>query len=145
MGKQGRAHWSAVAAIAFWVFRNVQPGLVASCQGPLRLSEEDEPEPDVFVHSALLDVNAVRGPDAALLIEVADSSLRKDQLLKAPMYARHGVPVFWLVDLNTRTTWVHRLQAEAAYRVAPTPFTDALRVPVLAAPLVLAELPLGEG
>lgn len=142
MGKQGRAHWSAVAAVAFWVFRNLQEGFAASSQGPLRLSETDEPEPDVFVYPAAMDVNEVRGPDVALLIEIADTSLKKDQLLKAPMYARHAVAPYWLVDLGARATWVRRLEAQGYTEAEPAPFARPHFAPPLSSPLVLADLRL---
>ena len=39
------------------------------------------------------------GRDALLVIEVADSSLAYDLRLKSRLYALHGVPVYWVVDL----------------------------------------------
>ncbi|HUS68025.1 MAG TPA: Uma2 family endonuclease, partial [Kofleriaceae bacterium] len=36
---------------------------------------------------------------AWLLIEVADSSLRQDRVLKAEIYAEAGVPEYWMVDV----------------------------------------------
>jgi Uma2 family endonuclease len=63
---------------------------------------ESQPEPGVAV---------VRGPrgryrqshpgpqDVALLIEVADSSLAQDCGYKAGLYARSGIPVYWIVNL----------------------------------------------
>ncbi len=41
-----------------------------------------------------------------LVIEVADTSLRKDLRLKAPLYAEAGIPVYWLVDVNAREVLV---------------------------------------
>jgi Uma2 family endonuclease len=37
--------------------------------------------------------------DVLLLIEVADSSLAQDRGPKVTLYARHGVPEVWIVDL----------------------------------------------
>jgi Uma2 family endonuclease len=63
---------------------------------------DSEPEPDVAV---------VRGPrrrfgqrhpgpeDMALVIEVADSSLQRDRTTKWRLYARAGIPVYWIVNL----------------------------------------------
>jgi Uma2 family endonuclease len=34
-----------------------------------------------------------------LLIEVADTSLRFDRLVKLPLYARHRIPEVWIIDL----------------------------------------------
>lgn len=57
-----------------------------------------EPEPDLVVIA--LDAPRPRHPSAALLvIEIAVSSLKYDRDVKAPLYARAGVPEYWLVDL----------------------------------------------
>jgi Uma2 family endonuclease len=45
--------------------------------------------------------------EAHLIIEVAASSLAYDKDLKARLYARHGVREFWVIDANSRSTWVH--------------------------------------
>ena len=36
-----------------------------------------------------------------MLAEVADTSLRYDQEMKIPLYARNGIPEVWLVDLQS--------------------------------------------
>jgi Uma2 family endonuclease len=33
------------------------------------------------------------------VIEVSASTLRKDRMIKAPLYAQAGVPEYWIVDL----------------------------------------------
>ena len=40
--------------------------------------------------------------DVLLLVEVADSSLAYDRGPKLALYARHGVPEVWIVDLVGR-------------------------------------------
>ena len=40
------------------------------------------------------------GTDTLLVIEVSDSTLRYDRDRKVPLYARHGVPEVWVVDVN---------------------------------------------
>jgi len=49
----------------------------------------------------------------ALAVEVADTTLRHDALRKRDLYARAGVPEYWVLDLNGRRLIVHRqLDAE---------------------------------
>jgi Uma2 family endonuclease len=36
----------------------------------------------------------------ALTIELSDTTLRFDRDVKAPLYARHGVPETWILDLR---------------------------------------------
>lgn len=67
-------------------------------QTPFAASELSEPEPDLAVYPP--GGYARAHPDRALLIiEIADSSLRKDRGIKAEIYAEAGVPEYWIVDL----------------------------------------------
>jgi Uma2 family endonuclease len=72
-------------------------------------------EPDLAVWPTGERPRDVRGPDLALLIEVADSSISYDLRVKAPRYARHGVRDYWVVDAVRQTIRVHRLPGEAGY------------------------------
>jgi Uma2 family endonuclease len=40
--------------------------------------------------------------DTLLVIEVSDTTLRYDRNVKVPLYARHGIPEVWIVDLESR-------------------------------------------
>lgn len=64
---------------------------------------DSEPEPDVtIVRGDTLDyLDRHPGPqDTALVIEVADATLRRDRGIKKRLYARAGIPVYWVVNLN---------------------------------------------
>jgi Uma2 family endonuclease len=78
-------------------------------QVPLTVGDMSEPEPDLAI--------AVRGPGAArgkaatalLVIEVSGaSSLRRDRGVKARIYARAGIPEYWIVNLDERLVEIHR-------------------------------------
>jgi Uma2 family endonuclease len=90
-----------------------------SVQNSVRLGPRSEPQPDIAVLRPRDD--GYRGglpplaEDVLLLIEVADSSLRMDREVKAPLYARHGVPEYWIVDLVARRVVVHRGPGDAGY------------------------------
>ena len=45
---------------------------------------------------------------AALVVEVADTSLRLDRRFKASIYAHAGLREYWIVNLVDRTLEVHR-------------------------------------
>src|SRR5688572_29364106 len=62
-------------------------------------SEYSEPEPDVAVVSRDEPRTTDHPAHATLLIEVAASSLRFDRGTKAALYARAGVPEYWVVDV----------------------------------------------
>jgi Uma2 family endonuclease len=68
------------------------------------------PEPDLsVVRGAIRDyIGRHPGPqDMALAIEVADSSLPKDRNLKGRIYARAGIPVYWIINLVDRKVEVY--------------------------------------
>ncbi|MEX2175089.1 MAG: Uma2 family endonuclease [Pirellulaceae bacterium] len=70
---------------------------------------DSEPEPDVFVVRGSVDDFSDRhaGPaEVALVVEVADSSLRRDRTLKQRVYARANVPVYWIVNVADRSVEV---------------------------------------
>jgi Uma2 family endonuclease len=52
-----------------------------------------------------------------LLIEVSDTTLRYDQRVKVPLYARNGIPEVWVVDLGGRAIYVYREPTSTGYRV----------------------------
>ena len=56
---------------------------------------------------------------ALLVIEVAGESLRLDRKSKAALYARAGIPEYWIVNLAESTVEVHR---------EPDPTTGSYRV-----------------
>jgi|SRR5271168_5632538 len=62
---------------------------------------------DLAVYPRGLRLEAVKGPNIVLAIEVATTSLAYDRALKARLYARHRVREFWVVDAAQRRTWVH--------------------------------------
>jgi Uma2 family endonuclease len=77
-------------------------------QAPLALGTDSEPEPDVAVISGSRRDYAEHPQAALLVIEVADSSLRFDRQVKGPLYARAGIPEYWIVNLVDRTLEVYR-------------------------------------
>ena len=76
---------------------------------PLALDDASEPEPDVAVVSGEPAAYRAAHPGtAALVVEVADSSLRLDRRLKAALYARNRLQEYWIVNLADATLEVAR-------------------------------------
>lgn len=73
---------------------------------PLALGEDSEPEPDIAIVPPGDPFAGLPG-QAYLLVEVAETSLRKDRSAKAELYARAGVPEYWIVNLVDRVVEVH--------------------------------------
>jgi Uma2 family endonuclease len=90
-------------------------------QSPVRLAEHDEPEPDLALVKPRPDFYAAALPTPPvifLLVEVADTSLDFDRRPKLPLYARHGIPEVWLVDVTTETILVSRDPTPSGYRTS---------------------------
>jgi Uma2 family endonuclease len=95
------------------------------------LGHRSEPVPDLAVVRAE-DINRKTLPRTALLvIELADTSLRKDRGFKAALYARSGIPEYWIVNVQNATIEAHRDPDSAAgrYRTLLTVAKDATLVP----------------
>ena len=88
-------------------------------QNPIRIDQLNEPQPDFAVLRPRADFYRAGEPpgpaDVLLLIEVADSSLRYDRVVKLPMYARAGIAEIWLIDLQRRVLETHRHPGAAGY------------------------------
>ena len=78
-------------------------------------TSESIPQPDLAVVPPA-DYSRRRPDRALLVVEVAESSLRKDQRVKARLYAESGVPEYWIVNLADGRIEVHRDPADGAYR-----------------------------
>lgn len=83
------------------------------------VSDISEPEPDVAViKGAIRDFANAHPTEAALIVEVADSSVAYDQTVKHSLYARAGIADYWIVNLLDRQLEVYRqpiADADAKY------------------------------
>jgi Uma2 family endonuclease len=78
-------------------------------QNPITTADS-EPEPDISVVRGKRADYRHRHPgpkDSALVVEVADTSLERDRGIKKRIYARAGVPVYWIVNLPDRQLEVY--------------------------------------
>ncbi|HYY57826.1 MAG TPA: Uma2 family endonuclease [Pyrinomonadaceae bacterium] len=90
-----------------------------SAQNPILLDDYSEPEPDVALLKPRSDFYAEAHPspsDVLLIVEVADTSVEYDRQVKAPLYARAGIPEMWLVNLPEEMIEVYARPENGAYR-----------------------------
>jgi Uma2 family endonuclease len=87
--------------------------------------------PDIMVYPRTLEGHLVRGPDASLVIEVADKSLKKDRGRKARLYARHGVRDYWVVNALTLATTRYADPANGRYGLESEHGPDEILTPLL--------------
>ncbi|HEV2146836.1 MAG TPA: Uma2 family endonuclease [Longimicrobiaceae bacterium] len=92
---------------------------IVRVQGSIQLGDRVVPQPDFAVLRPRDDfyVDALPGPaDVLLLVEVADSSLAYDRSEKSRLYARYGIPEYWLLDLVQNTVLVHTDPGPSTYQ-----------------------------
>lgn len=89
--------------------RLVRAGWLLRTQQAIALPDS-QPEPDFAVVRGNPRSYLTRHPgpaDIGLIIEVADSSLLRDQRDKTRIYARANIPVYWIVNLVDRRIEVY--------------------------------------
>ncbi len=142
MTPQGIAHARAIVFLTEHLVLAAGAAVKVRVQLPLTLGDDSEPEPDVALVSAVEAARTDEHPRAALLVvEVAGDSLPQDRGVKAEIYARAGIPEYWIVDLQARAVEVHRDPDPAGGRYASRQRSAA---PGTLAPLALphAALPV---
>jgi Uma2 family endonuclease len=100
MTPQGSAHAVVLQRLTAAFVRAVGDELAVRPQLPLTLQDDSEPEPDLSIVRA--SETPLEGPhprSALLVVEVAGDSLRLDRESKAALYARAGIPEYWIVNL----------------------------------------------
>ena len=106
----------------YWI--DSEPGFYLEADGDVTI-------PDIIVYPLTMAPEAVRGPDALLVIEVADKSLKKDRGRKARLYARHGVRDYWVVNAVTLVTHRYAEPASGRYAAESEHAPEETLVPVL--------------
>ncbi|CDH47694.1 MAG: Uma2 family endonuclease [Candidatus Competibacteraceae bacterium] len=89
----------------------LQGKVIVSVQDPIILGGYAEPQPDIALLRWRDDFYRKANPhpeDVLLLIEVSDSTLRYDCDVKVPLYASHGIPEVWLLDIQNRQLEIYR-------------------------------------
>lgn len=117
MGKNP-PHSYVTGWITRWFYETGTHEWFARSQEPIT-TLESEPEPDVSV---------IRGRRAEylrahplpyhvlLVVEVAESTLTYDRTVKKRLYARAGIPIYWIVNLIDKQIEVHTLPSGPADR-----------------------------
>jgi Uma2 family endonuclease len=138
----GDRHADVVRVLTKRLIRTLGDSAEVSSQLPVRLSLRSEPQPDFAI------VKAKQGgyrkhpvaSDVLLLIEVSDSTLRYDLGKRASLYAAHGIPEYWVFDLQHDRVWRHRVPQGREYTQRDEVTEGTLLLPKLRAELDLADL-----
>lgn len=118
MAPIGSEHAGCVGTLTRLLVMAVGERAIVFVQNPVRLDERSEPEPDFAVLKPRADEYRSALPtaeDVLLIVEVADSSLAYDRGLKLELYAGHGIPEVWVVNLAAQEVEVFRGPQEGDY------------------------------
>ena len=115
---QNPPHSSSITRVNRRLSRVLPDEWILQVQGPITL-QHSEPEPDFAVVRGPEETYLKRHPtpkDVAVLLEVADSSLLDDRLLKATLYAEARIAEYWIVNLVDKVIEVHSAPRGGQYR-----------------------------
>ncbi len=118
MAPIGKDHQSIIDQLNRTFVRAVGDSAIVRVQGSVRLSQWSEPQPDLVLLAPCPDFyrsEFALGADTLLVIEVSDTTLRYDRGVKVPLYARHGVPEVWIVDVQNDALLVYGDLRDATY------------------------------
>ena len=106
---KGSEHATGVEMAGYALRAALPAGWIVRGQNPISLDDESAPEPDIaVVRGSLADYRHAHPARPALIIEVAESSLRFDRIEKGSLYARAGIVDYWIVNLVDRVLEVYR-------------------------------------
>ncbi len=109
---------------------------------PITLPNASEPEPDIAIVQTPSTIYKTRHPipsDIFWLIEVSNSTLVKDLGVKKDLYARSGIPEYWVMNLQTNELVVFKNLTADGYQ-SKTAFSDGSISP-LAFPDISIDIP----
>lgn len=119
MSPAGSRHAELVSRFTHALMAGLPEDVRIRPQCPVRFDGFSELEPDLALVRVTTEGFWARHPhpkEVLLIVEVAESSLRRDRHVKLPLYARAGIPEVWIVDVATLRMEVHRQPDDGAYR-----------------------------
>ena len=107
----GRRHETIRIELAHHWAQLAGKNLLVAQEPQFNLSPDTFVKPDILVHLRAIKTYDLKGSEALLVVEVAETSLSYDLKIKLPIYASHGVREYWVINAITRMTMVHRQPA----------------------------------
>ena len=106
---QGGRHATVVGLVRVALEKAFGSGYHVREEKPIALDERSEPEPDVaVVPGRRRDYLTAHPSRPVLVVEVAETSLALDRVRKGGLYARAGIPDYWVVNLISDVLEVYR-------------------------------------
>lgn len=123
MSPIGRRHAACVARLDDLLRQKTRGKFLIWPQNPVQLNDLSKPQPDIAILKKRKDYYAGLNPapaDVLLIVEVADTTVQHDRTVKAPLYARAGIPEVWLVDLPGEAVEIYARPEQGEYQTRLT-------------------------
>ncbi len=139
MSPAGRRHETVKIELAQHM-SDLARGVFTVAQEPqFNLAPDTCVKPDTLVHPRAVRTYDLKGSEALLVVEVAETSLSYDLKVKLPIYASHCVREYWVINAVTRMTTIYRRPAGNDY-ADQNEFSSTERLIPLLAPQLAVSL-----
>jgi Uma2 family endonuclease len=138
MSPIGNHHAYCVNTLNHLLVMTLHTKALISVQNSVELDLHNLPQPDLVALKARRDRYRHTKPqpsDIFLVIEVSDSTVRYDRMVKMPLYARFGIREAWLIDLPGQIIEIYTHPRDGVYRRSksfrPGETVQSVRLPEL--------------
>jgi Uma2 family endonuclease len=108
VASQNNPHVAAVSKTTRVLVATFDETYWLTIQSTVRLPTGDVPDPDLAVRPGMASADNAVQPIPLLVIEVSDTTLLFDQVVKSSLYAANGVADYWVLNLNAGQVEVYR-------------------------------------
>ena len=144
-------HVIALRLLASFLEKSFDESVLVRTQDPILLDNFSEPEPDLAIVKGTMFDYADRHPspeDVYLVVEIADSTLKKDCEVKDKLYARSNIADYWVIDVKNRQVHIFRTPTPTGYAshliLSESQTISPLAFPSIVIPISSILPPLGE-
>ncbi|MGA9772174.1 MAG: Uma2 family endonuclease [Blastocatellia bacterium] len=123
MSPKGTKHSSSTTYAGDCFRKSLGDRVIVRVQDPIDLGEHSEPEPDLILaipHKTKYADHHPTPQEVLLVLEISDTTLAKDRIIKARLYSQAGVIQYCILNLNARELEDYRDPDESGYRTKHT-------------------------
>ena len=137
MSPKGRRHEMIRLELSYRWTRMAPETVMVAAEPQFNLDADTFLNPDILVHPRSKATYDIRGPEALLVVEIAETSLAYDLNTKSSLYAASGVPEYWVINAVTLHTTIFRQPSAQGYIDSDEFSADTVLVPMLISELAI--------
>ena len=116
MAHEGEAHFDTTHILDERLRMALRGLFDVHVRGVLNMEEDSQLSPDIAVWPLGTRFRDMFPINLKLAVEISDTTRRKDMGRKATVYAKGGVPEYWVFDVGKGELWVHRGAYDGGWR-----------------------------